>query len=245
MEKWYKKHGFFKNPLNIEAKHGEKIFGYDVLLNELFYRINSGNMIFLEGNISKTSILYAVIDKYKGKGRVAYVDCNKINDELNIKELLSHGKPSINAKLPGYPKKMIVLLDNVHNLSNKNSEMIKFYFDQNNILSIIMTSDSYEKCSIPDSVKHRIGNRVYKTRDLTFSESVEIILNKLKYGAFIMQNQIEKIALSNENNGIKKTIQEVDLALFLMRNANEEKMTNGIIERLLHMPDKERKLFEF
>lgn len=240
MEKWYIKRGFKSNPLSTEASFKTPLHGYDVLLDEIFYRINSNNLIFIEGNTAKTSILYKIIKKYKGKGRVAYVDCNKIKEDLNIKELIKNGKKNITTKISKEPKNMIILLDNITSLSEKNSEMIKFYFDQNNIQSLVMTANSYENSNIPESIKHRIGNRIYTTREPTTDEVVEIILERLNYSDFITHKQIESIAIKNKKHGIKGILEEVDVAFFLMNNAHEKVMTDGIINRLLIMPKEER-----
>lgn len=240
MEKWYQTKGFKSNPLNIEAEFKDKLYGYDILIEELFYRVNSGNMIFLEGNNGKTALLYKVIEKYKGKGKVAYVDCNKIIEDLDIKQLITNSKKYMKQNFSGLPNNMILLLDNMNSLSNKNSEMLKYYFDQNNIQSIVMASTSYDDCEIPESIRHRIGNRIYKTKDLTEEELVELTLERLKYGTFITENQVEKIVHKIYKDGFKKVFQEIDAALFLMSNAHEVKMTDGIVSRLLHMPQEER-----
>lgn len=244
MEKWYSKFKFKEDPLSYKPNFKNAIHGYDALLKELFYRINSGNMIFLEGEVGKTSLLYSIINKYKGRGRVAYIDCSNLNNELNIKEILANGKKSIKTKFSSKPKNMIVLLDNINKLSEKNAEMIKFYFDQDDIKSIIMTSTNYQDSNIPESIKHRIGNRVYTTKNLTKDEIVQIILERLKYSTIINQSQVEKIVYSNYKQGIKEILQEVSAAFLLMMNAHEEKMTDGIIKRLLHMPQDERKAYD-
>jgi Cdc6-like AAA superfamily ATPase len=240
MEKWYNKKGFRKNPLSTEPEFKRPLHGYDVLLEEIFYRINSGNMIFIEGDTAKTSILFKVIERYKGKGKVAYVDCNKITEDLSIKELIANGRKCLKTKISRLKKRMIILLDNIENLSSKNAEMMKYYFDQNDIQSVVMASKSYEKTNIPASIKHRIGNRVYQTREPTVDEAVEIVLERLNYCDYITQNQVEKIAVKNHKYGIKGILEEIDVALFLTHNAHEKVVTDGIINRLLIMPKEER-----
>ena len=180
---------------------------------------------------------------YKGKGKVAYVDCSKITEDLDIKQLISNGKKGLNIKLNRLPKKMILLLDNIDNLSDKNSEMIKYYFDQDNIQSVVMTSSSYENTKIPDSIKHRIGNRIYKTKELTEEEVSELVLERLRYATFISESQVEKIVHRTYPKGLKAVFLEINAALLLMINAREAKMTDGIVNRLLHMPEDERQAY--
>jgi len=243
MDKWYKSKGFKHNPLNIQAEFKDILYGYDVLIEELFYRVSSGNIIFIEGDSGKTSLLYKIIENYKGKGKVAYVDCSKITEDLNIKQLIANGKKGLKAKFNGLPKKMILLLDNIDNLSDKNSEMIKYYFDQDNIQSVVMTSNSYKDVMLPDSIRHRIGNRIYKTKNLTEEEISELVLERLRYATFISESQVEKIVHRTHKKGLKVVFTEISAALLLMINAREAKMTDGIVNRLLHMPEDERQAY--
>jgi len=229
---WYKKKGFRMNPLHIEAKFKAPLFGHDILLEEIFYRIEAGNLVFLEGDIGKTSILLKIIERYKGKGRVAFVDCKKVKDEPNIKILLANGKKSFLRKGKSMPKDMIILLDNVNQLSEKNSEKIKYYFDQGNIKSVIMSGLDYQKTRIPDSLKHRIGNRVYKIRELTKDENVDVIMERLKFADFFKEKHIHLIADKTQN--IKELLEECNSALFLMNNEKLDEIDNTIIHKLFH-----------
>jgi predicted AAA+ superfamily ATPase len=231
-KKWYKIKGYKKNPLHIEPNFGDIIIGHDVLLDELSYRIDAGSIVFLEGNIGKTAILSKLIEKYKGNGKVAYVNCENVKDEPDIKVLVSNGKKKLSRHLKKFPSNLIILLDNIHFLSNSNAEKIKHYFDNNNILSIIMTADDYSKVSIPDSLKHRIGGRIYKIRDLTIDEDVDIILERLNFPEFITENLIFTIAKHTKN--IKELLKECDSALFVMANQDEENLSKSIVNNIIH-----------
>jgi predicted AAA+ superfamily ATPase len=235
-KEWYKLKGFRKNPLHLEPNFGDKLFGYEVLLDELFYRIDSGSIIFIEGNPGKTALLMKLIERYKGKGKVAYVNCENIANEPNIKLLIDNGKKHISQHFPGMPKGMIILLDNVSHLSATNSEKIKFYFDKGNIQALIITGNSFSKASIPESLKHRIGNRVYKLRELTKDEQVDIIQERLEFKDFFPENLIRRVA--EKTSGIKELLMECDTALFLMSNEDLDKVNESIIEKLFHEKDK-------
>ena len=230
-KEWYKKKGFRKNPLHLDPLFKDPFYGFDVLLDELSYRIEAGNMIFIEGEIGKTALLMKIIDKYKGKGKVIYVNCEKVKHEPNIKILLANGNKSIIKKMKGMPKRMILLLDNITHLSESNAEKIKYYFDQDNIQSVVMASKDYSKVDIPDSIRHRIGKRVHKLRDLTKYEMTEIVLDRLNFGDFLNENHIS--ALAKRSNNIKELLTECDSLLFLMSNEDLDKVDDNLLNKII------------
>jgi len=238
VREWYRKKGFRKNPLHIEPKFKDPFFGHEILLEEISYRIESSNMIFIEGKIGKTSLLLKIIEKYKGKGRVAYVDCEKVKDEPNIRVLLANGKKSLLKRRENLPKNMIILLDNVSNLSESSAEKIKYYFDQGNIQSIIMTGENYAATEIPGSIKHRIGSRVYQLRELTKDENVDIVMERLNFADFFREEFVYMIA--NQTLNIKELLQECNSALFLMSNEENEEIDSNIIQKLFHEREKNK-----
>ena len=74
---------------------------------------------------------------------------------------------------------MVVLMDNVHELSKENTERLKYYFDQNYIKSIIFTCDKYSKVKFSESLKDRIGQRVVETPKLASEDAVEVVRNRI------------------------------------------------------------------
>jgi len=231
-KEWYKKKGFWKNPLNIEPRFNDPLLGHDLLIDEIFYRIDASNLMFLEGKIGKTAVLLKIIEKYKGKGKVAYINCDNIKDEPDIKVVLANGKKHLAQNIRGFPKKMIILLDNVSKLSESSAEKIKYYFDQGNILSIIMTGEDYRRTVMPESLKHRIGNRIYKLRTLSKDEITDIVQERLKFPEYLKEEQVYKIA--GKASDIKELFIECDAALFLMINEGAEEVDDNIIHKLFH-----------
>lgn len=237
VREWYRKKGFRKNPLHEEPHFKDVFLGYDVLLEELFYRINAGSLIFVEGEIGKTALLLKIIEKYRGKGKVAYINCENVKNEPDIKVVLANGKKRLSRYIKGFPKKMILLLDNVSSLSYENSEKIKHYFDNGNILSVVMTGKNYSETDIPESLKHRIGNRIYKLRALTKHECADIVMERLNFPEFIKEEIILMIAQKTKN--IKDLMKECHSALLLMANQNEKEVTKSTIHKLFQ--ENERK----
>jgi hypothetical protein len=229
-KEWYKKIGFRANPLSYEPKFGDKLFGYDALLDEVFYRIEAGNMIFLEGIIGKTATLLKIIEKYKGQGRVAYVNCERVGEEPDIKKLLNEGRYYSKTRVSSVPKDMIILLDNVSHLSKMNAEKIKYYFDHGNILSLVMTSTDYANVELPMSIKHRIGKRVYKLKSLTQDEAVDLVLDRLNFNDMISPEQVYSIASRSKN--IRELFDNCSKVLAMTLERGIETVDDSIIAQI-------------
>ena len=84
---WYEELNFKSNPFSLDKE--SELIGYDDVIDEIIYAIESGNMLFIEAldGHGKTSLLKFVINKYKGQGKVAYVDCNRL-EHLNIENVI-------------------------------------------------------------------------------------------------------------------------------------------------------------
>jgi predicted AAA+ superfamily ATPase len=148
MEKlWFQQLGFRENPFSIKpAAFGNKLVGYDHVIEELYYRVNAGGMVFIEGQLGtgKTSLLKLVASKYRGMKRLMYFSCNEIKN-ADLSEVLfakiGFWRHLFNIK----PKGMIVLLDEVNELGKDNVEKIKYFFDEDTIKSVVFTGVDYEK----------------------------------------------------------------------------------------------------
>jgi len=88
---WFEDLGFDDNPFNLNPlKTNFKLAGREKESKEILYRIASGSMLLIEGTIGtgKTALLKYAIDNFKGKGKVVYVDGNKLSKRLNVDDLL-------------------------------------------------------------------------------------------------------------------------------------------------------------
>ncbi|MFT4344167.1 MAG: hypothetical protein ACMXYE_05490 [Candidatus Woesearchaeota archaeon] len=231
VQTWFTQKGYKRNPLHIEPLFSDDIFGYDLLLEELFEKTHDGSILFLEGNDSKTAILTKIVDKYRGNIRLAYVNCAQMGNEPNIYKLITNGKKTLSVMLKRIPKDMVVLLDNVSSLSTKNAERIKYLFDEGYLRSLIMTARSYRECDIPDSIRHRIGRRLYTLRDLSDDERIDIVLNRLGFPDFINESHLLKLAQKTKTT--KELLQECDSLLFFMAGKNKHMMDDAIVSAYL------------
>ncbi|MEM2131616.1 MAG: AAA family ATPase, partial [Candidatus Woesearchaeota archaeon] len=153
-----------------------------------------------KGN-GKTTLLMVAAKKFGGKKNVAYVDCKILDKNLNITNILQERYGLFGKILNKTPKEMILLLDNVHELSKKNTERIKYYFDQNNIKSIIFTTEKYSKAKFSESLKDRIGKRVLKIPLMDEFDAIEIVKKRIgEKSDFFNDDLIKKIFNLSENS---------------------------------------------
>ncbi len=199
---WYEELDFYDNPLTTNPKMFiSELVGVDDLLEELFYRVEAGSMVFLEGadGSGKSAVLQRVIKRFKGKKRVIYFDCEQVR-ELDIEELMQKRYGLFGRLFRITPKNMIVLLDNVQFLSKRNTEKMKHYFDYGYIKAIVFTGQRYSRAALSISIKDRIGRRVLKLRALTEEEALSLIKKRLEGISFIPDELIKKIFKSSRKN---------------------------------------------
>ncbi len=238
MKTWYEKCGFEANPFEIDPLKTEverTLFEREKESKEVIYRIASQNMLFIEGakGIGKTALLKHAIDNFKGKGKVIYVDSNQVNKKLNIEQLLS-GAKKYNPTNDKYPKDMILLLDNVDELSKVNNERIKYLFDQNYLKSVVFTGRSYEEADFTESVRSRIGNRVIRLQSISEDASVDLVRERLgdKNKGIISDEMIKNI-YSRAEGDLKKFMMYMQIVLEETNESKKKKATKQIIESVL------------
>ena len=137
---WYEELDYEENPF--KDNEDTELIGYEDLIDEVLYRLTSGNMVCVEGKsgAGKTAILKAVTNKFKGTGRVVYMNGQQLDNGLNVESVLKKKVSLMNRMFNKKPKNMILLLDEVQNLSEKNCERIKYYYDSNFIKAVVFTS---------------------------------------------------------------------------------------------------------
>ena len=239
---WYRKVGFYSNPFSIKpAPYDFKIFGQDAIVEELLYKVPSGTMSFIEGpfGTGKTSMLKLVIDKFKGKGKVIYFACNRIQSDLDIEELLLNRYGFWGKLFKLHPKDMVVLLDEAQDLSSENTQRIKYFFDQGNIKSVVFAGIDYEKTDFHESIKERVGqNGVLKVRSLDDDEAIQLIRNRIGESTLLTDDSIK--TLWKEADKIPRRL--LHLCDQVSRHAvlkDEKEVTEALLEESLGETPKE------
>jgi len=199
---WYEELDFDENPFEMDSK----FIGNEETLEELFYTIMSGNILIVEGQKGegKTRLMKEVIRKFGGKGKIAYIDCKSLDRELNVEGLILKKKGWFRKN----PKNMILLLDNVNHITEKNMERIKYYFDQNYIRAAILATDDKENLNLSPSLKQRVWKHI-TMHPLTDYEAVQVIREKL--GSDTMSDRIIKEVFKESEKNMKKFMENTEL----------------------------------
>lgn len=232
---WYEELGYDENPFEVNPfKIDFKLVNRKNEAEELLYRIEAGSMMLIEGKdgIGKTSLLKHAIDNFKGKGKVIYIDGDKLSKRLNVEELLIKRSGLIRGRLlKKKPKRMILLFDNVHQLTEKQSEKIKFYFDQDYLKSVVFTTDNYKNVSFSDSLRDRIGERVIVLNNLKEEDAIQIIKDRFKEE--LLREEIIKEIYKNSDKNLKQLLTNCSFVLEYITDNEKKEIKKDEIKKIL------------
>jgi chromosomal replication initiation ATPase DnaA len=217
---WFEELGFDESPF--EDSPEARMIGYDDVIEDSLYNAYAGNIIFLEGKegSGKTSVLRRVIHKFKGQGKVVYLKCSEIKD-LNVEEVLIKKYGIIRRLFSKTPKDMILLFDDIEDLSRKNTERIKYFYDQGYIRSIIFTGINYKRLNFSDSLKDRI-TKIVKIPDLNDNDAIEIVEERLQ-GKDLIPENIIKEAFKRSSKNVKAFLKTCeDLVRYALQEKSEK-----------------------
>ncbi|MEK6968391.1 MAG: hypothetical protein AABX51_07215 [Nanoarchaeota archaeon] len=226
MKNWYRKLGFEHDPFTTNPEADDELVEYQDAINEVAYRIDSGSMAFVEGQagMGKTALLVQIINRFEGKGRVIYYDCSELKKKVEIDMLMKNRFGFFGRLFNVVPTDMIILLDNVDSLSRANSERIKYYFDQNNIRSVIFAGESFKKSDLPQSIKDRIGIHVITLQPLSDYGAVELVSKRLGEHNAMISDEATKLVFTKASRNTKKFL-ELCSKLFSSLTSHEHSIT--------------------
>jgi chromosomal replication initiation ATPase DnaA len=224
---WFEELDFDENPFDTNpTRFSTKMVGVEEVMDELLYRVASGAMVFVEAKEGhgKTSLLWNIIRRHRGKGKVIYVDCKKLEKDLNIEALLTKRFGLAGRLFRKKPRNMILLLDNVSELSRRNMERIKFFFDEGHILSVVFTGTNYDDVKFSKSLRDRIGRRLIKLRELEPYHAVGIVRNRIGTSEMISDELIESL-FSKSGRNPKTLLENLDRLFAKAVESKKEKLT--------------------
>jgi len=199
---WYEELDFDENPLEVNPFEIDvDAIGYEEELEDLLYFVESGNIVIIEGpsGSGKTLLLSKVVDEYKGKGRIIYIDGNKFNKRLDISDVLISNQSYVNKVLSKKPKGMILLVDNVESLNKVAYEQIQYYFDQDYLKSVVFATKNIKDVGFPQSILDRAGNRIIKLNAPDESLAADIVWDRL-HKDLLSKDQLEKLFVISDKN---------------------------------------------
>jgi len=106
---------------------------------------------------------------------------------------------------------MILLLDNVHKLSKKNCRLIKYYFDQDYLESVVFTANDFRYLEIDESILSRIGKNILKTNPISEDDAIALIKSRL--GTDVFNNITIRNIYSYTGGSAKKLLTYAEILL--------------------------------
>jgi predicted AAA+ superfamily ATPase len=225
---WYEELDFDENPLYLDSK----FIGNEVLLEEAFYSVVSGNILVIQGELGsgKTKILKEVIKRFGGFGKVAYVNCEKVQKELNVEDIVKKKGGFFSALFKKDPKNMILLLDNVENLSLRNLERIKYYFDRGYLQSVIFATSDFSNLNLSDSLKQRV-RKVIKIGRLSDYEAVQIVRDRI--GKELLSDRVIKEAYKQSGGNVKDFLNNCEEVCKIHLHDKTKELTEKDVQNIL------------
>jgi replication-associated recombination protein RarA len=221
---WYEELDFDENPFIADSKY----VGNEDLLEEAFYSIISGSIVIVESEpgMGKTRLMKEVVKKFGGKGKLVYINGRNMDKELNVESIIQKKKGWLRKN----PKNMVLLLDDVEHISEKNMERIKYFFDQNYIRAVILATNKPEELKLSDSLKQRVWKNM-KMGSLSDYEAVQVVREKI--GDEMLSDRIIKTVYKESGKNMKKFMEncEIMCKAFIDNKDIKEEEVKSIIER--------------
>ncbi len=229
---WYEELDFDQDPFADTEE--TPLIGYEDALQEIFYRIAAGDMLFMEGKegSGKTALLKRVIARFRGRGKIIYLDGKKLEKNVNLGETF---KKSVGfwKRLTGrQPSNIILLMDDVEEVTRKNSERIKYYYDQNHIRAVIFTGTNYKTVGLSESLKDRVS-KIIKIKEPSEEDVIEIVKARLQ-NKQVMSEEVIKELYKRANKNMKTLMTYCSKVLdYAIREKKEKAATKEHINAAL------------
>lgn len=225
---WYKDVGFRSNPLfESPLKRNDKLQNYNYTRENLLYHVTAGSICLISGNkgTGKTMLLKYLIDEFRGKKKIIYLDLARLSKRLDIDKAMKE-RMGFWERLKGKKVQDIILLvDNAGDLTKRSFEKLHYYFDKRYLHAIVFTTLDDKKLKMPKSLKDRIGTRIFHTQDLDRMEAVEVVKEKLDGEDLLKDYQLEVLYVLADKN-MHRFLLYVDAVLDFL-NANPEETLNS------------------
>lgn len=221
---WYEELDFDENPFEIKTR----MVGQENILDEAYYTIMSGNILIVEGpqGTGKTKLLQEVVKKFGGRGKIIYLNGKKLEKELNIENVVTQKNGILGALFKKMPKNMILLMDDVEHLSERNYERIKYLFDMNHLRAVIFATKDADKLKFTESLRQRI-RKTMPIETLSDYEAVQVIREKL--GNNCMNDRVIKETFHQSEKNMKKFLENAETvckAYIDNKEINEKDVSN-------------------
>lgn len=235
METWYSQLGFYNNPFSIKpAAYHDEILGCNGVVDEVLDKIKSGSILFIDGDygVGKTTLLRKIINEFGGKKRVVYYSCNRSENGLNVERLANGGKSFFDKVLGTKPRNMILLLDEVHDLSETDCESLHKSFSDKMFKSIVLVSKDFKSVNFGNGMKSLIGNNVIKMKKLNSDGAISFVRGRIGNLKIISDDMIKLLNRRVDGNPRKLLKNCEEVCKYSVDNFEDE-VTEEIVKKVL------------
>ena len=196
---WFEEFGFDENPFSTDpAFSARSSVGLDKPLAELYYYVNSGSIVFVEGaGGSGKSVLLQKLTRNLGR-RAVRVDAAA--SDVNVRAIVKSKTSLLDRLLGNAPKNIVLLIDNAAALSPHSLELVKYNYDNNHFGAVVLAGAAVKSSGLSPSVLDRIGNRVVRIAALAEEDALLMVRNRLGNSELFNEEVVRKIyKLSGKN----------------------------------------------
>jgi len=236
---WYHELGFFNNPFSTKpASFQTELMGFDDVAKSINKEIHENNMVMLSGDYGtgKTTLLKSIINEFAGKRQVIYYNCDQSEDEIDFRKLLINANNILLRLFRVKKKNMILLLDEMQEMSKKDMEQAKSFFDDGYFKSILFVSKN-PKITFPTNLSEAIGIKRHFVKNLDKNAAIKLIRSRIGDLKFISDASITKIFRKDDNpRSFLKKVE--DVCRFAFENGSSKVSENHIkiLMRLNKLP---------
>ena len=202
---WYHNLGFASNPFSIKASafHNE-LFGNDKTLSKIKEKMLGNGMIFISGEFGtgKTSVLKKLIcefpkRKLSGK-RIIYYNCNQSDLSIKYDRLIVKSGNTLQKIFKIKRKNLILFLDEMQDMSQRDLEEVKNYYEQG-FFKLIIFASKYEDVKLGDELEELIGENKFKLKNMSAEEAIKMVRKRIGDLNFLSNEMVVKIFEYDQN----------------------------------------------
>jgi len=234
---WYKELGFHSNPFSIKpaAFHNE-LFGNATVINKVIKKLEKRGIVFVYGDFGtgKTTVMKRIIGEFGGEAfgvkKIIYYNCNQSERPIDYDKLLV-GAGGFFGRLFGIRKKgMMILLDEMQDMSVLDLERLKEYYDDEFFRSVVFVGKS-DDVAMSEELEAEIGENRFALGNMRKSDAVLMIRKRIGDLGFLGDDMIVKIFKKDENSrSFLKNCEDVVRVAF---ESGADSVSDVHIERVL------------
>jgi len=235
MDIWYNQLGFYNNPFSIKpAAYHDEVLGCNGVVDEVLDKIRSGSVLFIDGEYGtgKTTILKKIISEFGGRKKIVYYSCNRSENGLDVERLVKGGRGFFGKILGNDPKNMILLLDEVQDLTKEDCEALHQRFDDKSFKSIVLVSKDYKNVTFGNGLKGLIGKNIIKMKKLNNDEAVEFVRKRIGNLKILSDGIIKTLNKRVDGNPRKLLRNCEELCKYAVENFEDE-VKEEIVKKIL------------